>query len=83
MDFINSNIVSAFVSLLLAVVILLLPAILYNVRYSKRTKIQELENRQRKEVKEKEPEEHDERFATGRYLCTLLKLLYLFLCRRH
>ena len=66
MDFINSNIISAFVPLLLTVVTLLLLAILYNVRCSRLTKVHELQNKQHKE---KEPEEHDERFATGRYLC--------------
>ena len=66
MDLTNSNIISAFDPLLSAVVMLLLLAILYNVRCSRPMKIQGLQNKQHKE---KEPVEHDERFATGRYLC--------------
>lgn len=64
MDLINSNTVSAFVLLLLTLVMFLLLAILSNVRCSRMAKIQEFQNKQHKE---KEPEEHDERFATGRY----------------
>lgn len=74
MDFINSNIGSAFVPSLLTVIILVLLAILYKGRCSGLTKIHELENKQHKE---KEPEEHDERFATGRYLCNEVDLLII------
>lgn len=64
MDFINSYIRPAFVPLLLTAVMLLLLAILYNVRCTRLMKVHG--NTQHKE---KEPEEHDERFATGRYFC--------------
>ena len=63
MDLINGNTVSGFVLLLLTLVMFLLLAILYNVRCSRLAKNYELQNKQHKE---KEPEEHDERFATGR-----------------
>jgi len=79
MDFINSSIVSAFVPLLLTVIILVLLAILYKGRCSRLTKIHELEN---KEHKEKEPEEHDERFATGRYLCNEEYLLIIVVMQK-
>ena len=63
----------------------LLLAILYNVRCSRLARIHELQNKQQKE---KEPEEHDERFATGKHFFSevdpfYLLLLSLFLCRRH
>lgn len=79
MDFINSSTVSVFVPLLLTVIILVLLAILYKGRCSRLTKIHELENKQHKE---KEPEEHDERFATGRYLCKEEYLLIIVVMQK-
>lgn len=61
MEFISIYIIPVFVPSLLTVLILLLVAILYNVRCTKLTKA--YNNRQQKE---KEPEEHDERFAIGK-----------------
>ena len=76
MDLINSNTISAFVPLLLTLVMFLLLAILYNVRCSRLAKIPELQNKQHKE---KEPEEHDERFATGKYFFSEVDPFYLLL----
>lgn len=65
----NNYIFSAIVPSLLMAVIFLLVAIMYNVRRT-RMKLEKVDsNAQRKE---KEPEEHDERFATGEHACTLL-----------
>jgi len=57
----------AFVPLLLTAVTLLFFAILYNIRCTRLMKVQE--NTQHQEKQKKEPEEHDERFATGGYFC--------------
>lgn len=62
MEFIDNYLIPSFVPLLLTVVMLLLVAIFYNVRCTRLMKVQE--NIQQKK---KEPEEHDERFATGGY----------------
>ena len=76
MDLINGNTVSAFVLLLLTLVMFLLLAILYNVRCSRLAKIHELQNKQHKE---KKPEEHDERFATGRYFLVKVFIIVIML----
>ena len=60
MEFFNSYITPMFAPSLLTVVMLLLVAILYKVRCARLMKTNE--NRQKKE-----PEENDERFATGGY----------------
>lgn len=66
MEFINNYIMSVFVPLLLTVVTLLLVAILYNVRCTGLMNARE-------NTQQKEPEENDERFATGE-LCGKLNL---------
>ena len=73
MDLINSNTISAFVPMLLTLVMFLLLAILYNVRCSRLARIHELQNKQHKE---KEPEEHDERFATGKHFLSEVDPFY-------
>lgn len=66
----NNYIFSAIVPSLLMAVIFLLVAILYNVHRT-RMKFEKVDSNAQQ--KEKEPEEHDERFATGEYACTLLR----------
>lgn len=60
MELFNSYIAPMLVPSLLTVVMLLLMAILYNVRCTRLMKTYE-------NTQQKEPEENDERFATGRY----------------
>ncbi len=67
-----------FVSSLLTVVMLLLVAILYNVRCTRLVKPHE-------KTQQKEPEENDERFATGK-LCgevNLFAIVIMIEYRRH
>ena len=59
MEFFNNYIIPVFVPSLMTAVMLLLVAILYNVRCTRLMKAQE-------NTQQKEPEENDERFATGK-----------------
>ena len=61
----NMYIFPALVPSLLIAVVLLLVAILYNVRRTRMTHVGNIA--QEKEKVEKEPEENDERFATGKH----------------